>query len=193
MSQLNMISAAKAKEMLDKGEAVLIDIREPDETSREKIKGSELHPLSSFDPAQVKGNKDKVAIYHCAGGKRVIGAQDKICQTDFKALYNMEDGIMGWKSAGFETEKNVKMPISIQRQVQIGAGLTVILGSVLGMLFSPLWIILSIAAGLGLVYAGITEVCFLTIFLKPMPWNKVFFENEDSKAECDSKKSSCCG
>ena len=43
---LRQINATTAKALLDRGDAVLIDVREPDEHARERIEGARLAPLA---------------------------------------------------------------------------------------------------------------------------------------------------
>ena len=54
---MRQIKAAAAKTLLDRGDAVLIDVREPDEHAQERIEGARLAPLSRFDQASLEGER----------------------------------------------------------------------------------------------------------------------------------------
>lgn len=86
--------------MLAKGEAVLVDVREPDEHAREAIPGSHLLPLSRFDPAQLPAHKGKVLILHCKSGMRSTEAAKRCLKAGIADISHMNGGIMGWRAAG---------------------------------------------------------------------------------------------
>ena len=50
--KLQEIDALTLKQWIDKGEVLVIDVREPAEYVAEHISGAKLMPLSVFDPAQ---------------------------------------------------------------------------------------------------------------------------------------------
>jgi len=109
---LRTIDPLTLKTWLQKGEAVLIDVREQDEYKDEHIKSSTLVPLSTFDPSQIdssqlSGPTKKKLVFHCAGGKRSEKAALKWLNSHpNEEAYNLIGGIHGWKDAGFTTEKN---------------------------------------------------------------------------------------
>ena len=63
-------------------------------------------------------------------------------------------------------------PISLMRQVQITAGLLVVLGAALASLVSPWFILLSGFVGAGLVFAGVTDTCMMARMLSKLPYNQ---------------------
>lgn len=175
MTTLNRIDAVKAKALLDSGKAVLIDIRESDEFAREHVPEAHHVPLSGFSPKDFPHDRNKIAIFHCASGARTAGAAPQILGTGFAEVYQLEQGLSGWKKAGLKTVVNRKMPISIQRQVQITAGMMVLIGVVLGFAVSPWFFLLSGFVGAGLTFAGVSGTCAMASFLAVMPWNRRFF------------------
>lgn len=58
------------------------------------------------------------------------------------------------------------------RQVQIVAGLLILLGVLLGAVFSPAFYGMAAFVGVGLVFAGVTGTCSMAKFLSSMPWNR---------------------
>lgn len=172
MPSVKTIGAEAAKTLLDRGEAVLIDIRESDEFAREHIPGAHHLPLSGFDAADFPGERDKIAVFHCASGARTAEAAPRILASGFASVCRLDGGLAAWKAAGLETVVNRRMPISMQRQVQITAGLMVLLGVVLGFAVSPWLFLLSGFVGAGLTFAGLSGTCAMARLLGLMPWNR---------------------
>jgi rhodanese-related sulfurtransferase len=176
MSERNLrqIKAAAVKTLLDRGDAVLIDVREPDEHARERIEGARLAPLSRFDPVSLVGEAErgKVAVFHCNSGNRTAQAADRLLGAGFAEAYQLEGGLQGWKRAGLPVIADRKAPLPIMRQVQIAAGSLVLLGIVLAVLVSPWFMALSAFVGAGLIVAGITGFCGMANLLLHMPWNR---------------------
>lgn len=169
---LQTIDAKTAKTWIDRGEAVLIDIREGDEYAREHIAGAHLTPLSGFDEADFPHSRDRTAVFLCASGTRTASAAPQILACGFREVYQLKGGLAGWKQAGLETRVNRKAPISIMRQVQIIAGSLVLLGVILGWFVSPWFFALSAFVGAGLAFAGISGTCAMASLLGLLPYNR---------------------
>ena len=58
------------------------------------------------------------------------------------------------------------------RQVQIVAGSLVFLGTSLGVLISPWFLMLSGFVGMGLVFSGVTNTCGMAMLLAKLPYNQ---------------------
>lgn len=97
------ISPAKAAEALKKGEAILIDVREPAEFAAERIHGALLHPLSTFDPRALPIDTTREVILHCGSAKRSGDALALCAKAGVPITRHMASGMMGWKSAGLPT------------------------------------------------------------------------------------------
>ena len=169
---LKHVDAKTLKAMLDAGEAILIDIREPDEYAREHVLGARHVPLSGFDPDDFPRDHDKVGVFHCGSGMRTAQSANQLLQTGFKDVYHLEGGLAAWKKAGLPVHVDRKAPIAIQRQVQITAGSLVMLGIVLAVLVSPWFMALSAFVGAGLTFAGASGTCAMANMLALMPWNR---------------------
>lgn len=170
---LPTITAARAAEMLRAGEAVLVDIREADERARAHIPGSAHLPLSRLAEAELAVQQGKPVIFHCASGRRTaenaarLGERAGECEA-----FIVEGGIAAWRSAGLPVAENRAAPLPLMRQVQIAAGLMVLLGAVLGAVVAPAFHALSAFVGAGLVFAGLTGNCPMANMLAAMPWNR---------------------
>lgn len=171
------ISAQQAYEWLKSGEAILIDVREPDEFKSEHIAYASSYPLSCLEDvlADVEIPKDRKVIFHCLKGMRGIKAceifgDSKIACYDF---YNIEGGINAWKEAELPVISWVKeKSISVMRQVQIIVGLLVLLAVLAGFSGVMIGFVLAGIFGGLLAFAGFTGWCGMAMLLQKMPWNK---------------------
>ena len=169
---LRPISAATAKRLLDRGEAILIDVREPDEHARERIEGARAAPLSRFEPQALASERSKVAVFHCNTGSRTTQAAERLLGAGFSEAYQIEGGLQAWKRAGLPVVVDRDAPLPLMRQVQIAAGSLVLLGTLLAVLVSPLLMAIPAFVGAGLLVAGITGFCGMARLLARMPWNR---------------------
>jgi len=178
---LTRISPREAKRLLDQG-AILVDIREADEHAREKVIGAKHFPLSMLDDAKLALKSDKPVIFHCKSGARTAGNAGRLAEKLGGACdaFIVEGGLDAWKRAGLPVATDRRRPIELRRQVQIGAGSLAFLGTMLGMLVSPWFLIVPALVGAGLMFAGVTGFCGLAILLMRAPWNKTALGTADS-------------
>ena len=97
------ISAAEAKEMLDKGGYVLIDVRKQEEYDEKHIPGCILvtidkEDVEAFKEAIVKAAPDKNAktIVYCKAGFRSEIAAKAMCTLGYTDVYDLTEGMDGW-------------------------------------------------------------------------------------------------
>lgn len=110
MSTLNPINAADLKRKLEAGEAVLVDIREPNEHAQEHIAEARLAPLSGFDPEALADCRDKIGVFHCKSGMRTRTNAAKLAACGFVEAYFLDGGIEAWKAAGFDVRRQQSAP-----------------------------------------------------------------------------------
>ena len=100
------IDAAKAKELYDSRSANWIDVRKPDEISREgRIQGSTLVPLDTLLENPWKYLKTDNVVFVCSEGIRSALACDLAAAMGLTRIYNLEGGIVSWATKGFPLEK----------------------------------------------------------------------------------------
>lgn len=99
------IEPAQVKTMLEKGEAVLVDVREAGEHAQICIPGAVLHPLSSFNPFHLTVGAGKKLVLHCAGGNRSRQAAELCLAAGFEEIAHVKGGIKAWQEADLATEK----------------------------------------------------------------------------------------
>jgi rhodanese-related sulfurtransferase len=99
------ISVDEAKQLLDSGQATLIDVREQAEWDAGHIPGATLIPLNrilSNPGAHIKGDN---IIFQCAVGARSAVAAEIAASLGISNLYNMEGGIDAWRKKGYPVDK----------------------------------------------------------------------------------------
>jgi rhodanese-related sulfurtransferase len=173
-NQLQEIDAQTLKQWMESNAVLLIDVREAAEYASERIPGAKLHSLSQFDPHQIQPMPGQKVVLYCQSGNRSSKAAQQCLKAGLDSVNHLQGGIPTWKSAGYAVEKNQNAPISLFRQVQIVAGSLVVIGTVLGTIVSPAFLLLSGFVGAGLVFAGITNTCAMGMLLAKLPYNQPY-------------------
>ena len=102
------ISVSEAKEKLDKGEAVMVDVREPNEYVEVHASGVRLIPVNTV-MGEVKQIRDFAGgtdvLFICKSGARSALAAEfaTAAGMDDLPLFNVEGGTLAWVEAGFPT------------------------------------------------------------------------------------------
>ncbi len=102
------ISVSEAKEKLDKGEAVMVDVREPNEYVEVHATGVRLIPVNTV-MGEVKQIRDfaggKDVLFICKSGARSALAAEfaTAAGMDDLPLFNVEGGTQARAEAGFPT------------------------------------------------------------------------------------------
>lgn len=102
------ISVAEAKQKLDAGAAVMVDVRDPHEYVEVHAKGVRLIPVNSV-MGEVKQIRDfageKEVLFICKSGQRSALAAEfaTAAGLDELPLYNVEGGTQAWVAAGLPT------------------------------------------------------------------------------------------
>ena len=163
---------------------VFVDVREKDEYLAEHIPGSINLPLTDFDtnaPNFLRQIKDRPLVLICRSGNRAKLALSSIRRMDVAFEQKptvFVGGITEWKNTGNPTIQLRETQLPIMRQVQLAAGLLVLLSLVLAWLVHPFWLALAAFVGIGLTTAGLTGFCGMGILLAHMPWNKIRFRTD---------------
>lgn len=102
------ISVDEAKAKLDKGEAVMVDVREPHEYVEVHAKDVRLIPVNTVigEVKQIRDFAgDKEVLFICKSGQRSALAAEfaTAAGLDDTALYNVEGGTTAWVAAGYPT------------------------------------------------------------------------------------------
>lgn len=104
------INVQQAKEMIDRGEVFILDVRAPDEYASGHIKNSTLLAVQDIPATELEIKlkelpKDRSILVYCRSGRRSVAASTILVDNGFAQVYNMQGGITEWMNAGYETVK----------------------------------------------------------------------------------------
>ncbi|MCE8423810.1 MAG: rhodanese-like domain-containing protein [Candidatus Methanoperedens sp.] len=105
------INVTQAKDMIDRGEVFILDVRRQDEFDAGHINGATLLALQDIPTQEELKNKlkelpaDRKILVYCRSGVRSAEASGILIKNGFTQVYNMKDGITGWTNAGYPTTK----------------------------------------------------------------------------------------
>ena len=172
------INVTEAITLIKNGEAVLIDVREPDEFKAEHIAYAMSLPLSALEGRfkTLDIPVSKTILFQCLKGSRGQMACERIqglgaCNNK---LVNIIGGIEAWKEQGLPVigASSEAPKMSIFRQVQLIVGFLVALCVVIGFAGMTIAFFLAGLFGAALFVAGLTGWCGLAMLLSKMPWNR---------------------
>lgn len=99
------ITATQLAELLGKGEALVVDVREVNEFADGHIPGAVNMPLSTFQASKLPKAEGKTIILNCLGGKRSGMALDKCSVAQEAVDTHLAGGFGAWASAGLPVER----------------------------------------------------------------------------------------
>ncbi|MEO8113341.1 MAG: rhodanese-like domain-containing protein [Phenylobacterium sp.] len=102
-AKIKHLTPPEVNAMLQTGDAVLIDVREPQEYAAGHIQGALNHPLSTFDPKALP--TDRAIVLQCGSGKRSATAVDRCQQAGVDIDCHLAGGIAEWTAAGLPTTR----------------------------------------------------------------------------------------
>jgi len=164
--------------------AQLLDVRTPGEFATAHVPGAKMVPLDDLDPTAFLRERDAGGppLYVlCQSGGRARKAIEKLERAGVGGCALVEGGTQGWMDAGLPVIRGQSNVLPLMRQVQIVVGIVSAAGAALALLVNPLFALLPLVIGCGLLFAGLSGMCGLAFVLAKMPWNRV--------ATCGS----CCG
>jgi rhodanese-related sulfurtransferase len=98
--EITTLAPGKVKAILDKdekGEFLLLDVRQPEEYEDGHIPGAILIPLGELEARQEELERGKKIITYCRSGHRSMAAAIALCGLGFKNVHHLEGGILNWR------------------------------------------------------------------------------------------------
>ena len=100
------VSPAQATLLINREDALVVDVRAPAEYSAGHILGARNVPLERLDGSgDLAKRKDKPVILYCDSGDRASKAMAALRKLGFSRVVNLSDGLAGWQQAGLPVEK----------------------------------------------------------------------------------------
>jgi len=166
------ISADELRKLAERrGDAQWVDVRSASEYAAGHVPGAINIPMEQIEARLDDLNPDCPIVLICQSGKRarLTAARLEPRRTDVTVL---DGGTSAWVKAGFPVVANAATRWALERQVRLVAGLLVLIGAALALTVNPHWVYLSGFVGLGLTFAGLTNICAMASLLCKMPWNR---------------------
>lgn len=99
------VNTAEATHLINREDALVIDVRDPGEYGAGHILGAKNHPLSRLGDADVVKRKDRPVIVYCDTGDRASKALALLKKQGVNRVVNLSGGIRSWQQAGLPVEK----------------------------------------------------------------------------------------
>ncbi len=100
-------STLEATQMINRQDALVIDVREDAEFAKGHIVGARHIPLGQLEARakELQKYKSKPVITCCEAGNRSSAAIATLRKLGFESVYNLAGGYAGWQQAGLPVEK----------------------------------------------------------------------------------------
>jgi rhodanese-related sulfurtransferase len=176
------ITAAELAKWQSQVAVQLIDICSPTEYAAGHVPGAINIPMEQIESRIADLSPRSPVVLICKSGQRAA-ATAKLVESRRQDVLVLDGGTRAWGATGAPVVASTRTRWSLERQVRLGAGLLVLFGVVLSLFRDRAWIALSAFVGLGLTFAGLTDICGMAFLLAKMPWNKARIDSPTDVAK----------
>lgn len=101
------VNTLEATQLINRQDALVLDVREQAEFAQAHILNSRGLPLSQFEAriGDLEKYKDKPVIVYCASGNRSNAAASMLRKRGFSSVFNLNGGFVAWQQAGLPVQK----------------------------------------------------------------------------------------
>jgi len=192
--RVNQKGQAASLELILPREALLLSKKDPQVKFldvRSTLEYSQLHIKDSINVPidMLSARIDELSHFRqsyivlCRTGNRSAMAADMLMQSGMPGVKLLRGGITDWQKERLPVEKG-EGGISLERQVRIIAGCLVFLGIIMSLTVHRAFILLPIFVSCGLIYAGLTDFCFMGMLLMKLPFNKNLYKTKTGGGTC---------
>ncbi|MGQ4268902.1 rhodanese-like domain-containing protein [Nocardiopsis changdeensis] len=153
-------------------DTLLVDVRTPAEYEGSHIPGAINLPLQRVDAhlERIVTDAGGRLVLVCQSGHRARQCQDRLAAAGLADTVVMEGGMNAWEAQDAPVVRG-RARWSLERQVRLVAGSTV-LASVLASLLWPPAAAVAGFVGAGLAFAAVTDTCAMGMALARLPYNR---------------------
>lgn len=103
LAEVTVVSVAQAREILDAGGALFLDVREPEEYQQGRIPRAANIPrgLLEFRIGQAVPEKSAQLVVYCRSGKRSALAAQTLLRMGYTNVVSLEGGWLAWEQASY--------------------------------------------------------------------------------------------
>ena len=107
LSGIPQVGVAEAVTLINRRDAMVLDVREQSEHDKGHIANARLVPAGQLKTriGELERFKDRPVLVHCATGNRSQGAAATLKAAGFKEVFNLQGGMGAWEQAGMPVEK----------------------------------------------------------------------------------------
>ena len=101
------VSTAEATQLMNRNDALVLDLRAADEYARGHVLGAKSVPLADLErrAAELDKHKAKPVIVYGADSNSAGGAVAMLRKLGFASVHNLAGGYAAWQQAGMPVEK----------------------------------------------------------------------------------------
>jgi len=101
------IGAAQATQLINRADALVLDVREPAEYGAGHILGAKNLPLTRLESGagDVAKKKDATLIVYCESGERSGRVAAALRKQGYAKVFSLSGGLGAWKTAGLPVER----------------------------------------------------------------------------------------
>ena len=102
------VNTTQATQLINREDALVVDVREPNEFAAGHVLGAKNVPLAKLDAsggAELTKKKERPVIVYCDGGERSAKALTALKKRGFTRVANLSGGMGAWQQAGLPVEK----------------------------------------------------------------------------------------
>ncbi|NOX43859.1 MAG: rhodanese-like domain-containing protein [Gammaproteobacteria bacterium] len=102
------INPAKAIQLINHEDAVVLDVRTEDEFKEGHVLNSMHIPVGLLENRikEIEGHKSKPVIVNCRTGSRSVSACAVLRKQGFTSIYKLAGGVLAWKKANLPLSKS---------------------------------------------------------------------------------------
>ncbi len=106
----NSLTTTQATLLINREDAQIIDVREPDEYVAGHLPESRNVPAARIEEraSELDKLKDAPVILVCQSGARSVAACKQLEKLGFSKVHNLDGGINAWRAAGLPLKKGTK-------------------------------------------------------------------------------------
>lgn len=106
-SAVKSVNTVQATQLINRQNALLLDVREPKEFEGGRLPAALHIPLSQLAgrAAELAKYATRPVIAYCESGRRSRMAGGTLSKAGFKEVYSLEGGLAAWKKDGLPVEK----------------------------------------------------------------------------------------
>jgi rhodanese-related sulfurtransferase len=101
------VNTLEATQMINRQDALVLDVREQAEYAQSHILNARGLPLSQIEArvGDIEKFKDKPVIVYCATGNRSSAAATALRKAGFSKVFSLSGGFGAWQQAGLPVQK----------------------------------------------------------------------------------------